>query len=331
MPIFSKRKTASDYIKRLADVLDLLDENDEEAFIQRLPDVDKYCLNLKDRLYNLEQSQRDSVDDETVAALLQYNLVRRILVAYPRFGFEARKDIMACFTHLLGHTGFVQHFVNHPHYLSLLLQHYQDSSLALHCGTFIREAIERSAYICEHLLTLSSVTLFFRYVNIESFDISSDAFATLHSLLTSHKDVTARFLTENYEAFFTGFNDLILAENYVIRRSSLRLLAELLLDRSSFSIMTKFIGQLSNLRIIMNLLLNRSRNIQYEAFHVFKIFVANPNKPDDISNVLSRNSQRLIKFLENFHCDGEDQLEEEVQLLIDEINTLSNEEQSESE
>ena len=50
-----------------------------------------------------------------------------------------------------------------------------------------------------------------------------------------------------------------------------QLLGELLLDRHNFSVMTKYIGNSDNLKLMMNLLKDKSRNIQFEAFHVFKV------------------------------------------------------------
>lgn len=50
-----------------------------------------------------------------------------------------------------------------------------------------------------------------------------------------------------------------------------QLLGELLLDRANFTVMTKFIGNPDNLKLMMNLLRDKSKNIQFEAFHVFKV------------------------------------------------------------
>lgn len=52
--------------------------------------------------------------------------------------------------------------------------------------------------------------------------------------------------------------------------------------------------------MMMNLLRDKSPNIQFEAFHVFKVFVANPKKPEDITQILVNNSKKLIAYLENF-------------------------------
>lgn len=61
------------------------------------------------------------------------------------------------------------------------------------------------------------------------------------------------------------------SENYVVRRQSLKLLGELLLDRHNFNVMTKYISNPDNLKLMMNMLKEKSKNIQFEAFHVFKV------------------------------------------------------------
>lgn len=44
----------------------------------------------------------------------------------------------------------------------------------------------------------------------------------------------------------------------------------------------KFISSKENLKTIMLLLRDKSPAIQFEAFHVFKVFVANPKKPPEV-------------------------------------------------
>jgi hypothetical protein len=61
--------------------------------------------------------------------------------------------------------------------------------------------------------------------------------------------------------------------------STFQLLGELLLDRYNFSVMTKYITNTDNLKQQMNLLKEKSKNIQFEAFHVFKV---NINKNESI-------------------------------------------------
>jgi len=75
----------------------------------------------------------------------------------------------------------------------------------------------------------------------------------------------------------------------------------------------------------MLLLSDPSPNIQFEAFHVFKIFVANPNKPEDIIKILQKNQEKLVKYLQNFHVErerGDEQFREEKSLIITTLNGL---------
>tara|TARA_R110002050_G_scaffold32335_1_gene83299 strand:+ start:205 stop:447 length:243 start_codon:yes stop_codon:yes gene_type:complete len=67
--------------------------------------------------------------------------------------------------------------------------------------------------------------------------------------------------------------------------------------------MTKYISDAENLKLMMRMLKDKSKSIQFEAFHVFKVFVANPNKAEPILTILIKNKEKLISFLNNFHND----------------------------
>lgn len=88
--------------------------------------------------------------------------------------------------------------------------------------------------------------------------------------------------------------------------------------------MTKYIANADNLKLMMNLLRDESRSIQFEAFHVFKVFVANPNKTKVISDILLKNQEKLVSFLSKFHNDRADdeQFNEEKAFLIKQVQAL---------
>lgn len=75
----------------------------------------------------------------------------------------------------------------------------------------------------------------------------------------------------NHPQFFSHYSLLVQSSNYVTKRQSLKLLGEILLDRTNFKVMTRYIANEENLKVMMNLLKDRSKNIQFEAFHVFKV------------------------------------------------------------
>lgn len=151
-------------------------------------------------------------------------------------------------------------------------------------------------------------------------------------LLTRHKLLSAEFLEQHYDRFFSEYEKLLHSENYVTKRQSLKLLGELLLDRHNFTIMTKYISKPENLKLMMNLLRDKSRNIQFEAFHVFKVFVANPNKTQPILDILLKNQAKLIEFLSKFQNDRteDEQFNDEKTYLVKQIRDLKRPAQQEA-
>ncbi len=59
--------------------------------------------------------------------------------------------------------------------------------------------------------------------------------------------------------------------HHTLSHPRVQLLGELLLDRHNFTTMTRYISNPENLKLMMDMLRDRSRNIQFEAFHVFKV------------------------------------------------------------
>jgi calcium binding protein 39 len=44
-------------------------------------------------------------------------------------------------------------------------------------------------------------------------------------------------------------------------------------------------------------MVNKANTIKIEAFHVFKLFVYNPKKPENVKSILKNNKDKLIGFL----------------------------------
>jgi len=202
----------------------------------------------------------------------------------------------------------------------------QPAEIAKCCGSLIRLSIEQEP-LCKHLLAGQKYVKFYDYIEDPDFDLASDAFTTFKELLTKHKAICASFLEANYETVFGKYTVLLNSSNYVTKRQSLKLLGELLLDRSNFNVMTKYISERNNLILMMKMLRDPSKNIQFEAFHVFKVFVANPNKAEVILDILIRNKEKLIQFLNGFHNEkaaDDEQFADEKAFLLKQIEMLPN-------
>lgn len=72
--------------------------------------------------------------------------------------------------------------------------------------------------------------------------------------------------------FFSKYNTILVqSESYVTKRQSIKLLGEILLDRANYNVMTAYVDSGEHLKIVMKLLRDDRRMINYEGFHVFKV------------------------------------------------------------
>ncbi|BEJ12386.1 hypothetical protein CspHIS471_0208460 [Cutaneotrichosporon sp. HIS471] len=270
-----------------------------------------------------------SPESQTAVTNEVYNqdLLALLVMHLRQLEFEARKDVGHIYSSLLRRTlgtrlPTVDHIAHKPAILFNALHGYADPEVALNTGMILKEMLRYEA-LAKILLYSEEFYTFPKYIEDTTFGISCDAFANMKDTLTKHKQMVAAYLEANYDRFFTMYNTLIMSSNYVTKRQSLKLLGEILLDRANYSIMTRYIASEANLKLMMNFLRDRSRNIQFEAFHVFKVFVANPNKPPEIARILRRNKERLLVFLREFHNDkDDDQFTDEKQFLIAQIERL---------
>ena len=66
------------------------------------------------------------------------------------------------------------------------------------------------------------------------------------------------------------------------------------------------------------------RATQFESFHVFKVFVANPQKPKEIAELLRRNRDEIIKFISTFQNDRseDEQFMNEKEFIVKQMKEL---------
>lgn len=306
--LFGKGKgKSSDIVKSIKDALNAI--NKEKVKIEKVSEeISKNLILMKQVFYGDGESEPNQ-DQITQLANDIYgaDLIPLLISNMSKLEFEAKKDLVTVFNFLLrrqvgARHPTVEYIVRNPSIIKTLIEGYENPDITLNCGAMLRECV-RHVSIATLVLNSDDFYLFFDYVELPNFDIASDAFATFKDILTIHKKEVAEFFEQNYDKFFEKYTDLLHSDNYVTKRQSLKLLGELLLDKANFNIMTKYISHASNLKLMMNLLRDKSKSIQFEAFHVFKVFVANPNKPEPIAEILIKNKEKLLKFLSKFHND----------------------------
>ncbi|KAL9254033.1 putative MO25-like protein [Drosera capensis] len=132
-----------------------------------------------------------------------------------------------------------------------------------------------------------------------------DTFRLLVELLTRHKSTVAEFISKNYDWFFGEYNSKLLEfSDYITKRLGIKLLGDLLLDRSNAIVMTRYVSSRDNLRILMNLL--RVHTILF--ISEFVLFHAGIEQEYSDGSILcfQANKSKLLRLLADLSTEKED-------------------------
>ncbi|KAG5574421.1 hypothetical protein H5410_054555 [Solanum commersonii] len=334
----SKPKTPADLVRQTRELLmyvERVNDTREGKREEKMMELSKSIRELKIILYgNGESEPLAEACAQLTLEFFKENTLRLIINSLPNLNLETRKDATQVVANLQRQQ--VQSRLIACDYLEAnidlmdkLILGYENTEMALHYGAMLRECIRHQS-VARYVLESEHMKKFFDYIQLPNFDIAADAAATFklvildQELLTRHKSTVAEFLSKNYDWFFTEYNSKLLeSSNYITRRQAVKLLADMLLDRSNSAVMTRYVSSRDNLRILMNLLRESSKSIQIEAFHVFKLFAANHNKPPDIVSILVANRSKLLRLFADFKTEKEDeQFEADKAQVVKEIAAL---------
>lgn len=252
-------------------------------------------------------TETDSSPDavhQVVKDMIAENFFILLIRNLHRLQFEARKDsqtvLSAAFRFrpascLEEETPAVTYVLDrHPETIRALCQGYEHRESAMPCGGVLRELLKNehvaTCVLCdegigeEPCISVSDMDVhqrqsgrgifwqFFAFIENSSFEASTDAFTTFRDLLTKHRDQVPAYLAINCDLFFEKYTSILMkSESYVTKRQSIKLLGEILLDRTNYDVMTRFVEKGDHLKQCMVLLKDDRKMVQYESFHVFKV------------------------------------------------------------
>eukprot|EP00850_Spirogloea_muscicola_P001896 SM000007S20856 [mRNA] locus=s7:679972:682988:+ [translate_table: standard] len=330
-----KPKGPAELVRATRDLLQGLDAaaaaaapRDPKLAEKAAEELAKHVYELKVQLYgDTETSPSPDIVAQLTTEAFRDNFVRMVILGLPRMEYETRRDatqVLASLMRQQVNSRYIasDYLSRNCDLLDLLLLGYERQDLALLYGSTLRDAVRHQA-AAKCVLDSPNFERLFTYIQLPNFDVASDAVATFKDLLTRHRSTVQDFLTRRYDWFFERFNKLLESPEYIIRRQMTELLADMLSNKANINVVVQYVQSLANLRILMNLLKDSSKSIQLEAFHVFKIFVANGNKPPEVANTLANNKEKLLRFLQDFKLDKENkQFEEDKKTVMIAVEQL---------
>ncbi|CCD24775.1 Hym1p NDAI_0D04620 [Naumovozyma dairenensis CBS 421] len=300
----------------------------------------KYLIGLKHFiLADTDPHPSPEAIDELYTAMFRSDLFYDLILHIPDLEFEARKEVMIIFAICLNYSKdnkfvTVDYFIQQPKTINLMLKICESSlqqkrsashDVFLVIGNMIIECIKYEQ-LCRIILKDPQLWNFFEFAKLANFEISTQSLQILNAVFTTHsKLVSKEFFnnSNNIINFIKRINKLMTHGNYVTKRQSTKLLASLIIQRNFNQLMNTYINAPESLKIIMNLMTDKSKNLQLEAFNCFKILIANPRKSKPILDILIKNREKLLKYFETFGLDNQDPVFlNEREFVIDRIENL---------
>ncbi|XP_065617052.1 uncharacterized protein LOC112033796 isoform X1 [Quercus suber] len=203
----SRPKTPVEVAKAIKDSLTALDTKtvvEVKALEKALEEVEKNFATMRCMLSG-DGENEPNADQVTQLAqeICKEDVISLLVHKLPILGWETRKDLVHCWSILLkqkvGSTYCcLQYIENHLELLDFLVVCYDSKEIALNCGNMLRDCIKFPS-LAKYILESASFELFFKFVELPTFDVASDAFSTFKDLLTKHDTMVSEYLTAHYD------------------------------------------------------------------------------------------------------------------------------------
>lgn len=323
-------KTPPELVKALNDLVAKFDQT-SETNAKRYQEECARLLKQMRLILEGDEDIKPVPDQISIMALEVYqtDCLYNLLCNMDHLDFETRRDVSSVFLAFLAIKSgskfpAVVYLLNYkPEIFKILLKAPETPKLCLELSQILRDCLKHEE-ICNFVLYSSGYWRLFDYVQINDFEVATVAFKTLHMLLTLHKNLALRFLAENYDSFIGRVNALIQSRNYVTKRQTLRLLSTLVMTRNNQEFMLKYFDDSKNLRVIMLVLNDPLKNLQFHAFDLFKFFIAKPKKSVRVMEVLTKNRQNFLDFFNAYDISSHpnESSVEERDFILREIQNL---------
>ncbi|RVW95183.1 putative MO25-like protein [Vitis vinifera] len=354
----SKPRTPAELVRYMRELLIFIDrgaqtreQKREKQREEKVSELNKCILEIRTILYGIDGAEPVlEACTQLTLEFLKEDTIRLLIVCLPKLDLGARQNATRVITNLSrqrvnSRLIAAEYLENNIDVINILIPGYEDSEIALSYGAILREYICYQS-VARYVLESAQMKKFFDYVQNPTFEIASDAAATFKELLTRHKSTVAEFLSKNFDwlgsyvwllvptVFFSRVQLTVAAVSQLYYQATCRQVDELSLEkffrRITFQVLLK-----EALQLLGDMLLDRSNSavmiryesnkaIQLESFHVFKLFVANQNKPPEIVSILVTNRSKLLRFFGDFNIDKEDdQFEADKAQVIREITNLN--------
>lgn len=287
--------------------------------------ISKSFTKMAEILYKKKEGDEASSQTlQLVTEISHTDFIMKGLDALLTLPIEQRKQFTMIFTGAIAQQTGSEYPVaiwvqRNPRALDVLMGMYNHPEVAVCAGEMLRLCVKHEA-LARQMLAPERLDRLFTFFTVPNFDVSADSFATFRDLILNSPQ-SEQYVRENKQDIAKRLHETLVETNYAACRQSLKLIGEIIVTFKDF--MDWYLKDEKNLIIMMQLMVSNYKNISMEAFHVFKLFVAQEDKPQPILKILKTNAEKLIQFIHNLLDGIEDaDLQREKDFLLMELGML---------
>ena len=287
------------------------------------------CLTFFSETMNSEEDKKDGIPaylNEGLYGSGTFDLLLGLMPCFEQTTLNAASTLIQTTIREFPDTSLSQHIQQNPETLTTLLQYFEHPKISNISHTLIRSCANVASFTT-FLFENGTVGSFIQYLFGDSFDKISTAFTTYDALITSHLEISGPYISDpkHWPIFQIQFKQLMCSPNYLIKLNFMPILLKFITCKEVHStIFMPFLADVENLMLSMFLLEAKSKRVQANGYSLFKLFVINPRKTDQIYEVLKGNKTKLLKLLKDMNFDSEDrEFEQSRQDLMTRIRNMN--------
>jgi calcium binding protein 39 len=198
-----------------------------------------------------------------------------------------------------------QYLCRNPDLFNRLISYFDQPNVAN-----LAHILFRTCAPCEQFLNFvydsGTVGSFIQYLSDSNFDRLATAFGSYDALLNAIPEIAAQNIESHFEVFVIQFNTMLSSPNVLVQLNFLPILTKFLIRPECRVIFLRYIDDVENLQCVMVLLASTSKRVRFQAYSLFKLFVINPRRTEQIVSALRMNRGRLCKLLADMPLDDPD-------------------------
>lgn len=296
-----------------------IDEAEKEPTKSKESEISNIVEKLSEAVNN-KKFNRDDLPKIVNGKLYRDQTVERLIKMMPIFDQPTNNNISTLLQSTErefygSSTTLSSYLLTHQEAFNTLFSYIDDPKLFSVANIIIRDCVHDEQFL-RYMFENQYFFSFIRFLTGNNFELLTSAYKTYEAMLVTNSDISSRYILQQYDIFSLQIKALLSSPSYLVQNLVLPVITKFITADGSKQILLNFVNDPENLCIIIHLLVSKSKRIKEAAYYLFKLFVINPRRNQEVRTVLRNNKVKLEKIIKKVP------IPEDEEELIEERNTV---------